>query len=373
MRPESLDESLWEELASATGEDLVSIFLPTYERGRDVSQNPIALKNELSAVSTRLEELGRKPRERSDRLGHVEALLEDREFWEHQGPGLAIYVGEEGSFRTLTLPGPPSPGSHVLGVYLVRPLVPALNDLEVPVLALTRDKAGVFVANATRAHPLAADLPTFGEVNWFVDRETQRQQHPDGVGSSQSRHGHDPSARTDEDLARFLREIDAAIGELGFAEALIVLGDDNLVARFADVSDREIVSPENSGISTALSPEIVGELSRDSVLELERRRTESTTGFARERIGVGMGTTRIEEAVAAAFTGRISDLLIDVDANPIWGRIDSETLDVDIHERQRPGDVELLDRLVVWSRGHGASLTAGTGDSGTPFMAIFRY
>jgi hypothetical protein len=371
MRPETLDEKLWDELASASGEDLVSIFVPTHRRGREVSQDHILLKNELSAVSSRLEELGRKPQERSERLSSVEALLEDREFWEHQDRGLAIYIGEDGSFRAVALPSPVSAASHVMGVYLVRQLVGALNELEVPVLALTRDEAGLFTVTARRARPVEADLPTYGDVNWFVDRETQRQQHPGG--GKQSRHGHEPSAREHEDLARFIREVDSALEDLDLGEPLIMLGDDNLVARYTEVTGREIVSPENSGFSTHLSTDLVGELSRPSVLDLERRRSESTKQLADEQIAVGMGTTNIEEAVAAAFTGRISDLLIEADADPIWGRFDSRTLEAEVHEGQRPGDVELLDRLVVWSRRHGAPLSVGTGDPESPFMAVFRY
>lgn len=373
MRPESPDERLWDELVSASGEDLLSIFMPTHRRGREVSQDPILLKNELSTAASRLEEMGWKPRERSERLGLVEGLLEDREFWEHQDLGLAIYVGEEGSFRAVELPVGLSPANHILGIYLVRPIVAALNDLEVPVLALTRDEVGVFVANAKGAKTVSADLPTFGEVNWFVDRETQRQQHPDGAGGKQSRHGHEPSARADEDLARFLREVDAALDGLGLTQPLIVLGDDKLVAHFADVTGRDILSPDNSGIPTSLSPEIVGELSRPSILDLDRHRSKSMIDLAREQIGLGLGTMDIEEAVAAAFTGRIADLVVEVDADPIWGRIDSRTLEVETHESQRAGDVDLLDRLVVWSRQHGASISIGTGDSRSPFMAAFRY
>jgi hypothetical protein len=371
MRPETLDEKLWDELASSSGEDLVSIFMPTHRRGREVSQDRILLKNELSAVSSRLEELGWKPKERSQRLRSVEALLEDREFWEHQDLGLAIYLGEDGSFRAVALPSPVSPANHVLGVYLVRPLVGALNELEVPVLALTRDEAGLFAVTARTARPVAADLPTFGDVNWFVDRETQRQQHPGG--GKESRHGHEPSAREGEDLARFLREVDSAVEALDLGDPLVVLGDDNLVARFTEVTGRETLSPENSGISTELSADLVGELSRPSVLDLERRRSLSTRELFEEQIAVGTGTTQIGEAVAAAFTGRISDLLIDVEADPIWGRIDSRTLEAEIHENQRPGDVELLDRLVVWSRRHGAGISPGSVDSESPFMAVFRY
>jgi len=373
MRPESPDESLWDELVAVSGEDLLSIFLPTHRRGREVSQDPIVLKNELAAAASRLEAMGWKPRDRSERFRHVEGLLDDREFWEHQDLGLAIYVGDDGLFRAVELPVRLSPANHVLGVYLVRPIVAALTDLQAPVLALTRDVVGVFMATARGAKAVEADLPTFGDVNWFVDRETQRQQHPDGAGGKQSRHGHEPSARAGEDLARFLREVDAALDNLGLAEPLIVLGDDNLVARFSDVTGREIVSPDNSGIPTGLSPEIVGELSRPSVVDLERHRSESMMDLAWDRIGVGLGTMDIEEAVAAAFTGRIADLLIDVDADPIWGRIDSRTLEVETHESQRAGDVDLLDRVVVWSRQHGASISIGTGESGSPFMAVFRY
>jgi hypothetical protein len=49
-------------------------------------------------------------------------------------------------------------------------------------------------------------------------------------------------------------------------------------------------------------------------------------------------------------------------------------MEVEIHPNQEPGDVDLLDRLVVWARANGAEIISTESISdGRPFIATFRY
>jgi hypothetical protein len=49
-------------------------------------------------------------------------------------------------------------------------------------------------------------------------------------------------------------------------------------------------------------------------------------------------------------------------------------LEVDAHDEKRPGDVDLLDRLVVWARSNGATVVSSeTPIDGWPFIAVYRY
>jgi hypothetical protein len=205
MRPQRLTESVFDSLAAASGEDLISVFLPTHKKGRDVAQDKIRLKNQLSAIDDTLAGLGWKPRRRSQRLSAAHDLLDDLEFWEHQNGGLAVYIDDAGEVVPVATTRPVHSEPVVMAVFMLRLIAGDLNGFDLPVLALTKGQVSLFKVNETGAEEISAEFPSYDDVNWFVDREKERQQHPDMAGTDRGRHGHDPSDRNDEDLARFLR------------------------------------------------------------------------------------------------------------------------------------------------------------------------
>ncbi|HEX6286527.1 MAG TPA: hypothetical protein VFZ80_03505, partial [Acidimicrobiia bacterium] len=355
MRPSILDEELFDRLATDDGAHLASVFIPTHSSGRDVSQDRIRLKNQLRRVDAELEGLGLKPRAREDRLRITSDLLEDREFWEHQAEGLAVYIHEDGNVTAVAVNYPVNESAIVMPVFLVRPLLSELKGPELPVLALTRDEVGLFVANLRGARRSLVDLPgSFEDVNWFVDREPQRQQHPDRTDTTRARHGHDPSSREDEDVNRFLREVDRA---LPADDPLVVLGDDNLVSRFGTITDRHVLSPENSGLQSPFTESEVMERTAQTLRSLAEQRERDAIAEANAEIGMGNATTEIAAATSAAITGRVRHLVLDPTMDPVWGRIEETTLEVVQHDDKEHADVDLIDRVVVLSMRNGAEVT----------------
>lgn len=374
MRPQRLTESVFDSLAAASGEDLISVFLPTHKKGRDVAQDKIRLKNQLSAIDDTLAGLGWKPRRRSQRLSAAHDLLDDLEFWEHQNGGLAVYIDDAGEVVPVATTRPVHSEPVVMAVFMLRLIAGDLNGFDLPVLALTKGQVSLFKVNETGAEEISAEFPSYDDVNWFVDREKERQQHPDMAGTDRGRHGHDPSDRNDEDLARFLREVDSAVGVFNGGVPLVVLGDWNVVARFANVSEREILSPSQGGVRTPFSPDEIERKAEPLLADLARERIAQAELAARDRLGVGMAVVDLEDAVPAAVTGRVEQVLFDHTAAPMWGRFDETTLQVEVHSSHHPGDVELVDRLVVWARGNGAEVVATDSISGgRPFIASVRY
>lgn len=374
MRATRLDEAVFNDLAEQSGENLMSVFVPTHRAGREVAQDRIYLKNQLSSAEDILSGLGWKPRERSERLSQARELLDDVDFWEHQYAGLAVYIDSAGDVTTISSSRHLDASAVVMPVFLLRPLVADIQPTSAPVLALTIDEVALFTATETNVERMDVEFPSYDDVNWFVDRETQRQQHPDRAGSGRNRHGHEASKRTDEDFARFLREVDAAIKGFESKTPLVVLGDDDLVARFSHHSGRETVSPENSGISAPFSENRVQEMVAGTIAAMSQARVEAAIADATDQLGVGMGTVDLDEALAAAISGRVGRLVIHRNADPVWGRLDESTLEVDVQDVQRPGDVDLLDRLVVWSRSKGAEIVSSeTEIDDRAFIATLRY
>lgn len=375
MKPLALDTDLFDQLSERSGNDLISIFIPTHQRGRDVAQDPIRLKNQLSEVGDFLEEVGWKPRQRSDRLAGAVALLEDNEFWEHQLAGLALYIDDEGEVVAVSTPVGLEAESHVGQVFHMRHLVPGLGLARVPILLLTKNAVRLFLGSRLTLEELEEDLPeSFDDVNWFVDRETQRQQHPDRAGTARNRHGHDPSSRTDEDRSRFLRAVADAIPNTLQQGPMVVLGDDDLVERFGQVSDFETVSPDNSGVGNPEDDSLLLDLASPAISQIESVRETEALKQAMDRLGVGRATTSVADALPGAVAGRIEDVVMERSAEPIWGRLDATDMSVEIHDEWRHGDVDLLDRLVVESRKTGASVTTVTESiEGDSFVASSRY
>jgi len=372
MRVANLDESVFDDLAGKGGENLISMFMPTHKKGREVAQDRIHLKNQLSAAEETLAELGYKPREREARLAAAYDLVDDHDFWEHQDAGLGVFIDEEGEVVPVSSGNRLDPESFVMPVFYLRPLMADISRLTAPVLALTKDAVALFSVTGSNVTEMDVEFPTYDEVNWFVDREKERQQHPDRVGSSRNRHGHEPSARADEDLARFLREVDSALKE--FESPLIVLGDDDHVARFANHSERATMSPENSGVRAPFTSDEVLEKVGGLLVDLEGDRVDLARSSALDQLGQGRATTDIEEALPAAVIGRVGGVVMDRNASPVWGRFDEGTHQVEVHESNRHGDVDLLDRLVVWARDTGAEVTAAEDPlDGRPFIAVYRY
>lgn len=375
MRAANLDESVFDDLSEVGGEDLISTFIPTHRKGREVAEDRIHLKNQLSAAEEALADIGYKPREREARLSRARELLGDLEFWEHQDEGLAVFVDEDGAVIPVSSSRKLTPAAFVLPVFVLRPLAADIDPLSAPVLVLTKDSVALFAVSRSSAEPMDAELPSYGDVNWFVDRETQRQQHPDHVGTSRSRHGHEATTRDDEDLSRFLREVDTALDERFDPDAsLIVLGDDGVVARFANVSRRKTVSPPNSGITAPFSTQEVRDRAGVVIADLEQGRLDDAVAGAGDQLGLGMGTTDLEDALTAVVSGRVGRVIIDTSAAPVWGRFDRASFEVEVHPSMQPGDVDLLDRLVVWGRQNGAEVVATeSAVEGRTFIAVYRY
>jgi hypothetical protein len=372
MRAAKFDESLFKQLAGRSGENLISAFVPTHRTSRDINQNRIHLKNQLSVAEQALTDRGYKPRNVDSRMTAARELLEDLDFWEHQEAGLAVFIDDDGETTAVSSFKRLEPAVHIMPVFTLRPLLSDITPIRAQVLVLTKGAVDMFTATGTEVAPMEIGLPSYDDVNWFIDREKARQQHPDRAHSDRNRHGHEASG-VEEDLGRFLREVDSAI-ESDSTAPLIVLGDDDLVAAFVNQSERSTRSPENSGMTAPFTVHEVKRKVSRILTELETEWIEAARATALDRLGEGRATAEIEAALKAALAGRVESVVMVREAPPVWGRLDESTQEAELHDAQRPGDVDLLDRLMVWARDTGAEVIPSESSlDGSAFIATFRY
>src|SRR5687767_13326765 len=78
----------------------ISIFMPTAIAGPDTAQGPVRLKNLLGAAEQRLADWGTRRSEAATLLDPAAELIDNSEFWRHQGAGLAMWLSGEGQWRS---------------------------------------------------------------------------------------------------------------------------------------------------------------------------------------------------------------------------------------------------------------------------------
>jgi hypothetical protein len=374
MLPDILDRPLFDRLAAASGETLISVYLPTHVKGAEIKQDRIRFKNGLAEIDAGLEEAGWSPKDRAKRLEPARVLQDDEEFWQHQGVGLGVLINDNAETTSVALEADGVERTTISDVFHLRPMVPSLRTVELPVLVLTKGAVRLYRASHQQMTATEADLPgSFEDVNWFVDRERQRQRHPDRTGTNRARHGHEGGYR-DEDLERFLRAVSEALPRPNGPEPLIVLGDDNLTARFGKLASGETLSPAHGGIDNVDDMSEIQAKAAKVLAAHESSMLQEIVDGAKEQLGTGTAITELAEALEAAVAGRIAALLIAARAEPVWGRFDPDTLEVARHEDWEPFADDLLDRLAVHAISTGSEVLATDGPiDGHTLVATTRF
>ena len=361
MRPALLDEGAFDELAKGSGEGLVSILIPTHDKGPEVAQDRIRLKNAITAVDDLMSGAGWRRTDREARLTKARALLADDEFWQHQGTGLAVFIDATGAVSPVALGGSVETLIAVCDRFHLRHLIPELAQEPLDALVLTKGSLALFSVDVHGARQVEADLPaSMDDVNWFMDYEMpELQRHADRRGSAGVQHGHDPTDRSHEDLSRFLRAVADSIPQEG--GPLVVLGDDPVIADFRRVSRREVIALTLDGTDRADTPpavhRAVHRVIEQRFVDLLSNNNES----GEQALGTADTVTLFPDLLTAAATGRLARVYLRRGAEPLWGRFDPATFESSAGAEPGVGAVDLLDRMAVLARETGAEVLPTDG------------
>lgn len=368
-------------LLEEDGGPRVSIYMPTHRGGPETRQDPIRLKNLLGQAEQRLGEIGLRSPDTREILDPAQQLLDDQDFWEHQGDGLALFLAADRG-RVFRLPLAFEELVVAGDRFHVKPFIPLLTgDGRFLVLALSKNR--IRLLQATRqvlAEVELEDVPSSLRET-AVHREMAMLNYHVGGGFSgggrQSAifHGHGPEE--DEELIRkYFRRIDSGIREaLPGVEAPLVLA---AVRREADLY-REVTE-----YPTVLAEIVAGnpdeKTDRDLHAEarpimeghLEGRMREAVERFEEQP---DLTIREVEDAVIAAHHGRVEVLWAALEVQR-WGSFDEETASVDVHDRPKPGDHDLLDLAATQTLLNGGTVYAVAssevpGDG--PAAALLRY
>ena len=234
-----------DDLEAAVEAPCVSIYLPTHRAGRERDQDPIRFKNLLNDAADQLESQGLRGPDTATLLAPARALLDDSQFWSHLESGLAVIV-HRGGLRAFRFPVDAAEQVTVARTANLEPLRRVLaTDHGYWVLALSQHD--VRLVRCTRYTAAEVDLDgvphSMQDANWFVRRDARMRAQASGrvSGGRVAAASHGPAGDehdVDEDLARFLRAVDAGVrSAVGDDTSPVVLaGVGSVVAELRRVS-----------------------------------------------------------------------------------------------------------------------------------------
>ena len=352
----TLETDLLKELASHRNEPCVTIYIPTHVKGREIEQDPIRLKNAISTAEAELEKLGVDDGRKATLLARMRDRIDDRDFWRHQGSGLAIFASST-MYEEVRLRVPVNERVRVSDRFLITPLVEATGEHSVYVLALSRGNARLFQLGEQGGAEL--ELPegtprSMEDANWFIDREAQLQDRAKTTGGEF--HGHGDTGGTERaDLRRFLRELSDGVKVVVGDNPVIVAAVNELAAAYQHDAHHRVSqhvipgNPDNLDLTELRerAANVIEASRSEKMSELEHRWNES--------LGRKTATKGIISTVIAAHHGRVETLLVG-DTSPIWGTFDPDEVEVIVYDERGHDHRNLVDDSIRATLRHGGKI-----------------
>jgi Bacterial archaeo-eukaryotic release factor family 7 len=368
----------------------VSIYFPTVEKGQQVRQNPIRLKNLLDQAQDELKSTGMEISQIKDFFAPAEDLLRDEPFWQHQQAGLAVFIARN-FFRYYQIPVQADEIVVVNNHFYLKPLLPLLygND-EFYILAISQNQ--VRLIKATEREAEQVDVPNlpknFQEALGYDDlqRSLQWQTGTGQADQSGERramfHGHGEGKDNRKDfLLNYMHKIDRAVsGYLKDNKAPLILASVEYLQpiykeanTYQNLSDELIPGSPDGVRDNAL---------RDQAWKLIKPVFQTTKAERANQYKILAGrkdplaVKDVAEIIRAAPFGRIDVLFVDRNARK-WGVFDEKSLEVRFENGQRPGNQDLLDFAAVQTILNGGTVfpvdPQDLPEKGSPAAAILRF
>lgn len=378
-------EELKELMDARTG-PCVSIYMPTVQSTIETKQNPIRFRKLLAEAEHKLAASAvRRPRI-EELTSSCRTMLEDNLFWQYQMGGLAVFLSPELK-RAYTLPLEFTETAAVGERFYIRQLLPLFaEDGRFWVLALNRRTVKLY--QCSRYSVSETDLrrapKSITDLLDFQAGEKQLQFHTRTAGrAAGSRRAvfHGSGEDSDEDKENILfyyRSVNRAVRALlnGQGGPLVLAGVDYLTRIYEKANTYpRVCDGRIAGNPDGLRPEVL----RDKAWEVVRPGFEAGTAEAVKRYLQLQGTPRaanhMKTILQAAYDGRVGELFVSA-RDQRWGVFEDNSGVMEVHPRQAPGDLDLLELCAARTLEHGGQVYALEPErmpGAAPAAAIFRY
>ena len=374
-------------LAAAENPPTVSIYLPTHEKGREIRQDPIRLKNALTSVATRLAQS--LPRRDIDPLlAPARELVEDSLFWRYQRNGVAIFLAP-GLFQVHKLPIEVEEMQVIGPRPYIKPLLRLLAaDGTYFCVAASAGDARLYEGTRFGLSELDAGLPrSVDEVAAATDYESLQYASPPArprtaahVGMPVQTFGDSPEEQRKTQLVIHLRRLGTALAEAlgnGRRPVVLVAAPEVRGHLRAQATDVEFLDEDVPVDPKSLSEEELHAKTYAVVRPLfEHSRSEALERF-RAHAGAGspLASDELATIVEAARFGRVDTLFVAENAR-VWGYFDEAADRVEFADPDLPGSEDLTDYAGLQTLLAGGTvhlLAEAEMPADRPLLALLRY
>jgi hypothetical protein len=268
----------------------------------------------------------------------------------------------------------------------IKPLLTLLgSDGRFYVLALSQNDTRLLQCSRHYSKDVTPDEVPRGiaEALKYDDPQSQLQFHTGAKSPSGERpamfHGHGVGIdETKDNIRRYFYQVDKGLRSLLHDEnaPLLLVGGDHLLPLYREANSY----PHLLDRDVDMNPDV---LSDDELRQqawsvvgpffLQARQEEAHQ--YRNLMGTGLTSNALKEILPQASYGRVEALFISAGVQR-WGIFDEKTGEATMHERQEPGDQDLLDLAAFYTLIKGGNVYAVPQDQvpdQSPICAIFRY
>jgi hypothetical protein len=354
-------------LIEASAKPSLTIYMPTHRAGVDTAQDHVRLRNLLRRARRQLAAMKLGSNEISAFLKPVRDLAGNAEFWRHPGDGLALFLSPEG-FSHFRLPIEFQDLVVVSDRYHVKPLLPLMAaDSRYYILALSQKRVRLFEATRYHIRQMEIDnLPaSLREVSRPDRDQGQLQAHTARTaaagGGPAIFHGHGPGREeTKTQLLRFFQLVDSAVrGLLREEQApLAVAGVEYLFPLYKEANTYpRLLKDFVRGNPDHLSAEELRKAAEKIVAPYFQKEREEALAQYRKLAGSERVQTDLKRIVEAAQQGRVLSAFVGIGVQQ-WGSWDAANGRVEFHEKQQPGDEDLLNLVAIQTYRRGGRVYA---------------
>ncbi|MEQ8836202.1 MAG: hypothetical protein RID07_05300 [Lacipirellulaceae bacterium] len=362
-------------LANASGEPLLSLYMPTERAGREVQQNRIRFKNLIDDARKTLE--GKSAEALGNQLDELAKQEEDDPFWQQHSDGLCFFLDGK-QVQRWRLPA----DFQLLAVcsdrYHIRPLCRYLqDDGRFYILAVSQNDVRLFLGTKDSIAELEeADLPSDLRSALNIDEYVSSLQHHSTAsdGGEAMFHGHggsDPDVQKQDEIKQYFHHIDAALSSFFGTERtpLVFAGVEYLFPLFRETCsyNRLIEEPVKGN-----PDDLTGEELHEKAWPLVGKLFDKQRGEILEQYGTAqanqLGSDDIQIVLPAAKQGQVQTL-ITAEGEHLWMGSDEGKLP------QEGAAEDLVNAAVVATLTNGGEvLSAHKEQLGEkPLAAIMRF
>jgi hypothetical protein len=383
-------------LAQLQDDVCISLYLPTSRYESNWSQNPTRFKNVVRDARNDLQEIGYRDDEIDELLAEAHRRTDDSAFWRSMSEGLAVFITPS-STEFFRLPVAFDELAVVGERFHLKPLFPLIaTNNRFYLLALSQNDVRLYQGTHQSVSEVeSSEIPSsiVEAIQQFEDPEKQLQvrtsNRAEGGGSTQRDsqfHGQggssdDLSAEPQSELKRFFRKIDDRVVDhlQGEGAPLVLAGVSEYLPIYAGVSDYPHLIDDQivAGNPEPMSPQDLHEKAWDVVEPLfMEAQQEALDLFDQMYYQDGdLASDDFHEIVPACAYSRVDTLFVPI-GQYRWGKFDSQSNTVELHEDQRAGDEDLLDYAAVNAYLNGSTVHALRPQNmpgGRSIAATFRF